>query len=319
MKTSVVISSYNGAKFIYDQLESIRVQTVPVDEVIIIDDCSTDNTSAICQNFINQHSLSNWLLIENDENQGFLVNFQAGFKQACGDLILIADQDDIWCNNKVERIVAIYQSNPQIKLLSTAYSSFNSRGIIYEHAKVPNRKINSLKLITIPEFCQFHYYMGMTIVFKKELIYEHYEECCRFIPYDIGISLIAAIQNGLFFLDEVLVKRREHYSATVRIAEEWSKREFEGDLYTYYAYRRFLNLKGFFEFCSEYYPGKEDIIFDLKRYYKAGKLRYKYLKDNKIKDWFKAAGCVNYIGMRTYILDGLHIFKSGNKTLESKV
>ena len=48
MKTSVVISSYNGEKFIYDQLESIRVQTVPVDEVIIIDDCSTDNTRAIC-------------------------------------------------------------------------------------------------------------------------------------------------------------------------------------------------------------------------------------------------------------------------------
>ena len=81
----------------------------------------------------------------------------------------------------------------------------------------------------------------------------------------------------------------------------------------------FLNLKGFLEFCSEYYPEKGDIIFDLKRYYSAGKLRYEYLKNNKIKDWFKTAGCVKYIGMRTYILDGLHIFKSGYKTLKSKV
>ena len=80
MKTSVVISSYNGEKFIYDQLESIRVQTVPVDEVIIIDDCSTDNTRAICQDFINRHSLANWLLLGNEENQGFIVNFQNGFK-----------------------------------------------------------------------------------------------------------------------------------------------------------------------------------------------------------------------------------------------
>ena len=68
------------------------------------------------------------------------------------------------------------------------------------------------------------------------------------------------MQNGLFFLDEVLVKRREHQSATVRIAEEWSKQEFGGDLYIYYAYRRFLNLKGFLEFCSEYYPEKGDIF-----------------------------------------------------------
>ena len=41
------------------------------------------------------------------------------------------------------------------------------------------------------------------------------------------------MQNGLFFLDEVLVKRREHQSATVRIAEEWSKQEVGGDLYIY--------------------------------------------------------------------------------------
>ena len=115
------------------------------------------------------------------------------------------------------------------------------------------------------------------------------------------------------------MKRREHQSATVRIAEEWSKQEFGGDLHIYYAYRRFLNLKGFLEFCSQYYPEKGDIIFDLKRYYKAGKLRYEYLKNNKIKDWFKTAGCVKYIGMRTYILDGLHIFKSGNKTLKSQL
>ena len=55
----------------------------------------TDNTRAICQDFINRHSLANWLLLGNEENQGFIVNFQNGFKQASGDLILIADQDDI--------------------------------------------------------------------------------------------------------------------------------------------------------------------------------------------------------------------------------
>ena len=65
MKTSVVLSAYNGEKYIFEQLESIRTQTVPVNEVLIFDDCSSDETSKICSNFIKIHGLSNWKFVIN--------------------------------------------------------------------------------------------------------------------------------------------------------------------------------------------------------------------------------------------------------------
>ena len=69
MKTSVVLAAYNGEKFISEQLESIRIQTVPVDEVIIVDDQSTDQTVNICQQFIAQYQLANWRVEINEFNE----------------------------------------------------------------------------------------------------------------------------------------------------------------------------------------------------------------------------------------------------------
>ena len=84
MKTSVVLSAYNGEKYILEQLESIRMQTIPVDEVLITDDCSTDNTATICRQYIKEQKLTNWSLIVNPRNTGFIKNFLNGFNAATG-------------------------------------------------------------------------------------------------------------------------------------------------------------------------------------------------------------------------------------------
>ena len=66
MKLSIVISSYNGAKHIEEQLNSLRLQTRPADEVLICDDGSTDGTVKIVSDFINSYELQNWKLIVNE-------------------------------------------------------------------------------------------------------------------------------------------------------------------------------------------------------------------------------------------------------------
>ena len=66
MTVSVVMSSYNGEKYIREQLESLLMQTRKIDEVIIADDCSSDNTVAIVEDFIRKNNLkSNWRIIIN--------------------------------------------------------------------------------------------------------------------------------------------------------------------------------------------------------------------------------------------------------------
>ena len=101
MKTSLVMAIYNGEKYIIEQLESIRNQTVKIDEAIFIDDCSTDNSYHMVHQFIDGYQLMNWKLIKNENNLGYRNNFKKGLELASGDIVFLSDQDDKWHNNKV--------------------------------------------------------------------------------------------------------------------------------------------------------------------------------------------------------------------------
>ncbi len=117
MTSSVVIACYNGSKYIIEQLESIRNQTVQPDEVIICDDRSTDNTYEIVAEYIEKNALSTWKVYENEENIGWKVNFVKLIKLASKDIVFLCDQDDIWKRQKIETMKKILADNPDIKLL----------------------------------------------------------------------------------------------------------------------------------------------------------------------------------------------------------
>lgn len=125
MKASIVLSTYNGARFIEEQLESIRLQTVPVYEVIISDDCSKDNTVDIVREYIHKYSLEqSWKLIQNRINKGYERNFLDGCELATGDILFFCDQDDIWIRERVEKILSVYEQNPKIQVLGSSLDVF---------------------------------------------------------------------------------------------------------------------------------------------------------------------------------------------------
>ena len=77
MKISVVMATYNGAEFIFDQLESLRNQKRGPDEVIIVDDASTDGTIRIMEEYIAAHRLENWSIHKNRQNmQGCRISIK---------------------------------------------------------------------------------------------------------------------------------------------------------------------------------------------------------------------------------------------------
>ena len=115
MKTSVAIATYNGEKYIIEQLESILYQTQAVDEVIICDDCSQDRTVHIIRDFIVQHELNcTWKLFVNDQNLGYCENFKKAIYLCTGDIVFFCDQDDIWVKNRVEVMAAAIHDKPDI-------------------------------------------------------------------------------------------------------------------------------------------------------------------------------------------------------------
>ena len=167
MKTSVVISTYNGEKYIIEQLDSLRKQSRPADEVIIADDCSSDHTVDIVKQYINQNKLNSWQVIVNDHNKGWRRNFMETMWNATGDLIFPCDQDDIWRTDKIEIMVRLMTANPQIMLLTSNYCE------LFENGKQridPWKNDNKLKQVPLKDNYLLVNSPGCTYCIRKELL-----------------------------------------------------------------------------------------------------------------------------------------------------
>ena len=107
---SVAIASYNGARHIGAQLESIASQSKMPDELIVSDDASTDDTVAIVERFAGSAPFPVRILCH-AQNIGILENFYAAFAQTSGEFIYYCDQDDVWLPDKIERIQAVFEDD----------------------------------------------------------------------------------------------------------------------------------------------------------------------------------------------------------------
>ena len=105
---SVVIATYNGERYLKQQLDSILSQTILPKEIILVDDGSTDTTVAILREYAVDER---FLLLLNEQNIGYIRSFEKGMLHATCSLIALSDQDDIWLPHKLETLLANMQSN----------------------------------------------------------------------------------------------------------------------------------------------------------------------------------------------------------------
>ena len=104
---SVVLCTYNGEKYIEEQLHSILSQKRPVDEIIILDDGSTDHTIDIAKKVLLSCKIP-YQIIENQKNLGATKNFEKGIRLAKGEWIFTCDQDDVWFEQKTNDFVKAF-------------------------------------------------------------------------------------------------------------------------------------------------------------------------------------------------------------------
>ena len=121
---SVIVTTYNGKKYIKQQLVSILNQTLQPDEVLIYDDNSTDNTVDIIKSFISDNNLNNWKLTVRENNVGWRRNFIDASEKASGKYIFFCDQDDVWMTRKLEIMSEIMENNKNILVLAGKYVKF---------------------------------------------------------------------------------------------------------------------------------------------------------------------------------------------------
>jgi len=119
---SVAMATYNGEKYIKEQLESLATQTVPPLELVVCDDCSSDSTTDIIREFA-AHAPFPVRLYVNDMSLGAHDNFRKAASLCSGSWVAFSDQDDVWFPNKFARIVEAISRYPGDELMLVAHTS----------------------------------------------------------------------------------------------------------------------------------------------------------------------------------------------------
>lgn len=208
------MSTYNGEEYLYELLESLYKQSISIYEIIIIDDCSTDNTVNLINNFIENKKMTNCHLYINDCNCGWKVNFIKGFKKASGDIIFPCDQDDIWNIDKVEKMTEIIKNNDKIKVLASNYIPFYNKGSVKISPKITSKFKNDGRVYKYPFNEKFLLVdrPGCVYCFRKDFFIKIENDWIPSYSHDAFLWIYSNIYNSLYIFDYPTIKYRRHNS-----------------------------------------------------------------------------------------------------------
>lgn len=201
------MTSYNGERFIREQLDSILQQTYPNIEVIVVDDCSTDGTVAIVEPYIEKYPVIK--LVRNEINLGYIRNFEKGMLLAAGDYIALSDQDDIWLKDKLTILMASIGSNEII---------YSNSELVDENGNSLHRKMSDIRNQIGYSDCLMYaigaWAPGHAMLFKKELV----QRCVPFpsiVTHDFWLGFVATCKGPIKYLDTPLVLYRQHITNAI--------------------------------------------------------------------------------------------------------
>lgn len=224
MKISIALCTYNGAKYLEEQLESIALQTRVPDEMIICDDGSNDNTLELLRNFASRTSFPVKVSL-NEKNLGSTKNFEKAISLCTGDIIFLSDQDDVWYPNKLEKIEKLFSISPSTGLIFTdaevvdnnlrplEYSLWQSVGF----NKKERNSFTQGKFIEV--LLKRNVVTGSTMAFRSELR-ELFFPISDIWVHDGWIALLIAFASDLDIISEPLIKYRQHNMQQVGAGNE---------------------------------------------------------------------------------------------------
>ncbi|NOZ51523.1 MAG: glycosyltransferase family 2 protein [Gammaproteobacteria bacterium] len=192
-KVSVVLCTYNGEKYITQQIESILNQSIPPDELIISDDCSSDCTVDIVNDLANAYPAT-IRFIQCKKNIGFIKNFEKTISLAEGEVIFLSDHDDVWFEHKIEYMLQPFIDHKDIGLVYSDAVITNSELESIGHTLFGRRNSMKLdKMRTAPMLIKDVGINGCTMAFRsvlKELVFPigegwGHEHWIAFIAYAI--------------------------------------------------------------------------------------------------------------------------------------
>lgn len=212
---TVLLPTYNGNKYIKEMLDSLERQTFPNIEIILSDDCSKDNTVSIIETWIKQQKRNKkYILLKNKHNKGLAQNLKSTRPFIRGQYLFLADQDDIWKENKVEVQVRYFENHEKCIL------NFCDRSVIWNEKIVISSEARNKNLFD-PVVENTGYVLSHPGRYGANTIaIRNAENCCQelldipdnIIEHDTYITVMASMCGTVDFIRLPLVQYRIHHN-----------------------------------------------------------------------------------------------------------
>lgn len=294
--TCVVLTTYNGEKYICEQIESIINQTRKIGNIYIFDDCSTDNTISIINCRFNREIESGFIILSiNDTPKGWKKNFFDGLSSVNENYVFISDQDDIWENDKVELMINEFYKNPNIGLLASSYELLYSDENSTKEKENEKRRIkDDMKLHKVKKRANNLYIRrpGCTYCIKNDLLKKYLTFWNDNLPHDSLLWKMALFEEKLYCLNIPLIKWRRHSNNATKKTKETYK-------------TRLCTINSDYEFISNSFF-EDKFINKVKRFYYLRKKMY----ENSILYWFLLFFYIRfYVSFKSYLGDLIIYFR----------
>lgn len=208
---SVVMITYNGVRFVREQIDSLLRQTYPFSELIVQDDCSTDSTCDIVREYARRDPRIH--LFVNPENMGWNRNFMSAMQRATGDYIALCDQDDIWYEDNIEKKMAALGSASLVYCYRCLDPVYTRHG---HNIRRPQGDFESLLFTShIP---------GHSQLFSRRFLHS-IDTWDERIAYDWWLAIQAHLHQGITVVEEPLNWYREHLdsASVVMMKSDWDR------------------------------------------------------------------------------------------------
>lgn len=214
---TVLMATYNGSKFVIPQLESIRKQTVVPDRVIILDDCSTDDTVKIIEDYLKSHQLDTWMIEKNKTNLGHYKTFIALCRMVDTDskYVFFSDQDDIWKDHKIETMLTAFSDeNVSMAFCRSEFidehdQTTSSPKLFDSQSKATNRQFE-VSLKTLLQSWPSGYQTAFRSNVLSDILSKNYDQNPSFQFHDVLFGMLAALYGKVICIDDILDSHRIH-------------------------------------------------------------------------------------------------------------
>lgn len=233
----MVLCTHNGAEYVGQQVRSILAQDPQPDELVLGDDASADNTVAIVEDLIAQHSAAGGhvelVVIRHDPALGVVANFADALDRARGDLIALSDQDDVWHVGKLAAMTAAFDADPALLLVHTDARLVDALGTplgmtVLEALEITSGERSGLERgDAFSTLLRRNLVTGATAVIRRELLSMAAPFPSGWV-HDEWLAAVAAAVGTLRLLPEALIDYRQHGSNQIGarrpgMRERWEK------------------------------------------------------------------------------------------------